>query len=223
MTCLPASLNDLCHGDVAHCVVLSPPNAEPSDAAARLAQAVIGDDVFVNDSLEAFAELALQDRLNAFRKAWGLRPIGLTCLIVDRPTLHTSLSDVIDAADAYLDDVVVVQYDPQQDQSWRDTNDRPIDAVRNISPAVRELLNQRGAMRSSRTSSNSSHNGNDSVRQQHVADDRRGLRYVDVANDDHGDDDDDIDVSSPVVTREELAMLLGQDDADDDSVMEHDD
>ncbi|MGI9013268.1 MAG: hypothetical protein ACR2GY_03365 [Phycisphaerales bacterium] len=121
------NLTVMCRGDVAHCVVLTARGAAASPTLRRVAKAVIGDDICVDDPLAAFAELALQDRLNNIRRAWGLRPIGLTCLLVDQIKNSSEIDQLRSAIDTCLHDVVQLHYDPRDSISpFRDASGQPV-------------------------------------------------------------------------------------------------
>jgi len=193
-------------------VVLSPPGQSPSPVlTARLA----GEDVevvTVSDPVLAMSQAALSERLSSSRAAWGLQSATRIAMILDRPEQTPELEDLVSACGAYLDGVAVIVHDPEDEHHWRRIS---AGRSRSVESPTRALEQHSGG--SDQPSDESVNTSRDLRFADHVeggevapidcgGEPERPPAPADELH--HGRDEDE----RPPISREELAMLLRDDD-----------
>jgi hypothetical protein len=215
----------LCGGEIGHIVILHPPGyvapAEVESAVRGLTQASLR----FAEPLEAFAEIALHDRLESTRSAWGLAPAGIACLIVIDGRSSFDLDRMARAISKYFEEVAVVEYEGGAGAPWRllagprarERGDsahpfrrhQPIESERRqgasarsaapLAPTLRLVDHRHGV---ADTGEQQAPGG--APRPHHESGQENG--FLEESEDD----------AAPSVTRDEIAMLLGGDSGDDE-------
>jgi hypothetical protein len=207
-------LSALCGDEVAHVVLLLPVGesapTEVEHALAGRANACVR----VSDPLAAFTEIALQDRLESTRSAWGLSAAGMTCLVVVDPDAARGLVDMERAIAKYLSHVAIVSFDPAQTDGWRlvRRSERADDSphpFRRVEPTRRDAMWTETRERTPAAPP--------ALRLVSAADAPRLSPAPQEEQAEAVSAHDDEDETAPSVTRDEIAMLLGGDSSEQDN------
>lgn len=202
-------LATLCGGEISHLVLLHPAEGElPAEVESALGYLAASCPRFT-EPLLAFVEIALHDRLDSTRSAWGLATPGMICLVVVGAEHCEDLEPLLVNIGSYFGRVAVVNYDKHSRDGWR---------VRLNPAATPQVIGSHPFRRAQ--SGNESH----PARSRGGMTDPPSLRLVNQGSplnaaappDPSSNEETDLDESTPSVTRDEIAMLLRGDAADND-------
>jgi len=112
-------LSALCGGEITHVVILHLPGRTVPQEIESTVRPLCHSCPRFSQPLEAFAEIALHDRLDSTRSAWGLATPGITCLVIVEMASIVGGDELLSALARYFGKVAVVSFDGAARQTWR--------------------------------------------------------------------------------------------------------
>lgn len=195
------SITELCGGKLSHCIILAPSRDVPTPS--LLAQ-LTGEGIHatvLDDPLAAMSKLALLDRLEATRAAWGLNETNPVGLVIDHSSMISDMDQMLAAIDKYLSNAWVLNYDVSNAKKWTVLHTSSVDTevthpLRRADAANQPVI--------------------EAINRRNIDPSGPRLRLVDsdiapitpLEDKDTTESEDD---SSPTVSRQELEMLLHDD------------